>query len=331
MSFQVPLLGEFSLAARTLERFQPIVAERVSLQAVQREEALRALGAQVRTLARVRARVHVQVTLAGEALPAAGARVRQLARVRAVVQQQLAGGQERLPTRGAQVILLPSVHLHVPRDARFAEAFPADGAQVGGARVQPLVLLEGVAAQESLVALAAAEYPSSLVEPLVLIVPRRAGESLLALAAVVPEDVKLPVGLQLIWMLKDLFARQALGLFLREDFVLCSHAQKPFVLACGLFPSPSLLVLQVVPFLFAFPLFSGAVFLLAFPLFVRDALYLLLFGVQLFPFLRILCFGLFHRLFFDDGSGYVVLTLHVLLHLPLYTVRKRTLGADEYV
>ena len=43
MSFEIPLLGEFSLAVWTLKRFHPIVAERVSLQAVQREETLRAL------------------------------------------------------------------------------------------------------------------------------------------------------------------------------------------------------------------------------------------------------------------------------------------------
>lgn len=59
MSFQIPLLGELSLAVRTLIRFHPVVAERVSLQAVQCEEALRALRAQVRTLPRVRARVDV--------------------------------------------------------------------------------------------------------------------------------------------------------------------------------------------------------------------------------------------------------------------------------
>lgn len=62
------------------------------------------------------------------------------------------------------------MHLHVPCDATFAEALPADGAQVGGAFMQPLVLLEGVVAQESLVALSAGEYPASLVESLVLVI-----------------------------------------------------------------------------------------------------------------------------------------------------------------
>lgn len=89
VSLHVSLLGEFLLAAWTLEWFQPVVAEFVSLEAVQCEETLRALGAQVRTLARVRAVVHVEVTLAGEALPAVGAGVRHLSRVGPSVQQKL--------------------------------------------------------------------------------------------------------------------------------------------------------------------------------------------------------------------------------------------------
>lgn len=110
------------------------------------------------------------MTLAGEALPAVGAGVRHLARVRPSVQQQLPRGQKRLPASGAQIILLPSVHLHVSCNASFAETLPADRAQVGGAFMQPFVLLEGIVAQESLVALAAREYPASLVQSLVLII-----------------------------------------------------------------------------------------------------------------------------------------------------------------
>ncbi len=295
VSFQIPLLGELSLAVRTLKRFHPVVAERVSLEAVQCEEALRALRAKVRTLPRVRAHVDVQVTLAGEALPAVGAGVRHLARVRPRVQQQLPGRQERLPARGAQVVLLPSVHLHVSRNARFAEAFPAYRAQVAGAFVQALVLLERIVAQESLVALAADEYPSPLVESLVLIITRRTGESLLTLAAVVREAVELHVSLQLIWMFKNLFALRAFGFFLREVFVHGSRAQKPLVFPRGLFPSTSFLVFQVVLLLLTFPLFFDTVFLFAFALFLQAAFYFLLFSVRVFAFLRSLCSGFFHR------------------------------------
>lgn len=170
VSFHIPLLGEFSVTVWTLEWFHPVVAECMSLQAVHCEETLRALRAQVRTLPRVGAGVHVQVTLAGEALPAVGAGVRHLPRVRPSVQQQLPRRQKRLPASGAQIILLPSVHLHVSCDASFAKPLPADGAQVAGAFVQPFVLLEGIAAQESLVALAADKFTAPLVESLVLII-----------------------------------------------------------------------------------------------------------------------------------------------------------------
>lgn len=236
MSFQIPLLGEFSLTAGTLEGFHPVVAERVSLQAVQREEALGALAAHVRTFPRVRARVHVQVALAGETLPAVRAGVRHLARVRPGVQQQLPGGQKGLPARGAQVVLLPFVHLHVSRNSSFAEAFPADGAQVGGALVQALVLLERIVAEESLVALAAGEYPSPLVEPLVLVITRRAGESLLALVAAVREAVELHVSLQLIWKFKNFWAFQAFSFFICKVFVDSPRAEEPLVfprVLCG--------------------------------------------------------------------------------------------------
>ena len=262
VSLQIALLGEFSLTVRTLERFHPVVAERVSLQAVQREETLRALRAHVRALPGVRARVHVQVTLGGEALPAVRAGVRQLARVRPNVQQQLPGGQKRLPASGAQEIALAPVHLHVSRDARFAEAFPADSAEVRGAFVQLLVLLERMSAQEALVALAADEYPPSLVESLVLIVSRGAGESLLTLAAVVREAVKLHVSLQLIRMFKKLSTLCAFGFLICEVFGHGSRDQKSFV-----FPSTSLLVFQVVLLLLPFSLFFTTFFLFAFPLF----------------------------------------------------------------
>lgn len=59
MSFHIPLLGEFLLTLWTLKWFHPVVAEFVSLQTVHREETLRALRAQVRTLPRVRAVVHI--------------------------------------------------------------------------------------------------------------------------------------------------------------------------------------------------------------------------------------------------------------------------------
>lgn len=159
------------------------------------------------------------------------------------------------------------MHLHVSRDARFAEAFPADSAEVRGAFVQPLVLLERIAAQEALVALAADEYPPSLVESLVLIVSRRAGESLLTLAAVVHEAVKLHVSLQLIRMFKKLSTLCAFGFLLCEVFAHGSRDQKSFVFPCGLFPSTSLLVFQVVLLLLPFQLFFNTFFLLAFPLF----------------------------------------------------------------
>lgn len=77
------------------------------------------------------------------------------------------------------------MHLHVSRDAGFAETLTADGAQGRGAFVQPLMLLERVAAQESLFTLAAGEISPFLVQPLVLIITRQTGEPLLALAAAV--------------------------------------------------------------------------------------------------------------------------------------------------
>lgn len=81
------------------------------------------------------------------------------------------------------------------RDAGFAETLTADGAQGGGAFVQPLMLLERVAAQESLFALAAGEIPPFLVQPLVLIITRQTGEPLLTLAAAVGVAVEPEVSL----------------------------------------------------------------------------------------------------------------------------------------
>lgn len=269
------------------------------------------------------------MALAGEALAAAGAGVRHLARVGPSVQQQLPGGQKGLPACGAQVILLPFVHLHVSCNACFAEAFPADRTQVGGAFMQAFMLLERIVAEESLVALAADEYPSSLVESLVLIITRRAGEPLLTLAAVIREVVELHVSLQLIWMFKDLFTLRAFGFFLCEVLVHSSRTQKPFVFHRGLFPSTSFLVFQVVLLLLPFALLFNTVFLFAFPLFLRVASYFLFFSVQVFSFLLSLCSGFFNRQSYLNGSCYVVLTLDVLLDLLLYAVSKGTLRTDE--
>lgn len=83
-----------------------------------------------------------QVALAGETLPALSAGVRQLARVRAGVEQKLPGRQEGLPAGRAEIILLPSVHLEVSLNACAAKSLSADGAQVGGALVEALMLLE---------------------------------------------------------------------------------------------------------------------------------------------------------------------------------------------
>lgn len=199
------------------------------------------------------------------------------------------------------------MHLHVSRNAGFAETLPADGAQVAGARVQPFVLLQGVAAQEALVALAAGEYPASFVEPLVLIITRRAGESLLTLAAAVRKAVEPHVSLQLIRMFKNLFTRGAFGFVLHKVFAHRSHAQKPFVFPCGLFPSPSLLVLQVV--LLAFFLFVGCIFLFLLPLYLQVAFNFLLFSV--FRFLPSLCSGFF------GFVCYMVLNVDVLLYFLL--------------
>lgn len=152
------------------------------------------------------------------------------------------------------------MHLHVSGDARLAEVLTADVAEVVGTFVQPLVLLERVTAEESLVAQLAGEEPALLVKPLVLVESRLAGEALLTQAAVETECVDLRVSLQLIGMFKDLLTYGAFGFFFREVFVDGSSAQKPFVLPCGLFPFPLFLVFHV---LLLFPLLLSAVLPLA--------------------------------------------------------------------
>lgn len=58
VALHVPLLGELLVAAGTLERLLPVVAEHVPLHAAQGEEALGAQRAPVRPLPRVGAHVH---------------------------------------------------------------------------------------------------------------------------------------------------------------------------------------------------------------------------------------------------------------------------------
>ncbi|PWA18268.1 hypothetical protein CCH79_00017813 [Gambusia affinis] len=89
-------IKEFPVTVWTLERLDPVVAERVPLETVQGKETFGALRTQVRTIPRVRARVDDEVTLAGEALPTVDAGVRHLTRVRPIVQPQLPRREERL-------------------------------------------------------------------------------------------------------------------------------------------------------------------------------------------------------------------------------------------
>lgn len=58
MSFHIPLLGEFFVAAWTLEWFLSVVAQHVPLHAAQSEETLWAQRAPVRPLTCVGAQVH---------------------------------------------------------------------------------------------------------------------------------------------------------------------------------------------------------------------------------------------------------------------------------
>lgn len=174
--------------------------------------------------------MHDQVGLAGEALPAVDAGVRQLARVRPVVQLQLPGGQKGLPAGGAQEVPLALVHLHVSDVAVLAEVFLTDLAVVGGSVVQKGVLLQSVLAGERLVALVAHEYPSFLVNLLVITVARMAREAFVALDADVAKAVQLQVGLQLIRMFEDFLTCGTFRVFFRDLFLHDSCAQKPFIL-----------------------------------------------------------------------------------------------------
>lgn len=263
MSFHVALLGEFPVAAGTLERLHPVVAEGVPLEAVQGKETFGALGAQVRALPRVGAGVDDEVTLAGEALPAVDAGVRHLARVRAVVQPQLPGGQKRLPACGAEEVPFASVHLHVSDEAVFAEVSGADDAEIGGTFMQPLVLLESVAAQESLVALLTCELAPSLVKSLMVIISRLAREPFLALNAAVAEGVELHVRRQLIRMFKCFLTRWAFSFCFREASVHRPRTQKPFIFPCGLFSLPPTFVLRSVLLLVTFLVLVNVAFLSA--------------------------------------------------------------------
>lgn len=117
------------------------MTESVPLQTVHGQKAFRTIQAGVRPLPRVRAQVHREMPLAGEAFPTVDAGVRRLARVSPIVHVQLPRGKKRLSAGGAQVILLPFMHLHVPHKTVFAEVFAAYVAQVGGAGVEPFVLI----------------------------------------------------------------------------------------------------------------------------------------------------------------------------------------------
>lgn len=266
MSFHVPLLGELFVAAGALKRFLPVVAEHVPLHAAQGEEALGAQRALVRPLACVGAHVHYQMPLGGEAFATVGAGVRHLARVGPSVKQQLPRGQKGLAAHGAEVVPLPSVHLRVPEEAALAEGLPADGAYVAGPLVQLLVLSEGRAAQEALVALAADEPAALLVEPLVLVKAREADEAFLTLDAAVGEAVQPHVSGELVRKLKNLLTRGAFGVFLREAFVHRSRSQKPPVKPRRRSLLPSSFVFSVVlldtAILFSFSPAFGSLLLL---------------------------------------------------------------------
>lgn len=128
------------------------------------------------------------------------------------------------------MIPLPSVHLHVPYEAAFAESLPTDGAHVAGPFVQLLVLSERVTAQEGLVALAADEPAAPPVDSLVLVIAREADEASLTLQAAVGEAVQPRVSGELIRKLKNLLALGAFGVFLCKVFVQWSRNQKPSVI-----------------------------------------------------------------------------------------------------
>lgn len=94
MSFHIPLLGEFFVAAWTLKGFFAIVAKHVPLDAAQSEEPLRAQRALVRPLTCVGAHVHYKMSLGGETFATVGACVWHLTRVRPSMKQQLPRGQK---------------------------------------------------------------------------------------------------------------------------------------------------------------------------------------------------------------------------------------------
>lgn len=320
VALHVAPLGEAPPAVGTLERLGAVVAQPVPLQAVEREEALGALGARVGPLARVRARVYVQVTLAGEALAAADAGVGRLARVAAAVQQQLARRQEGLAARGAQVVPLAAVHLHVAGDAALAEAPPADGAQGGGPLVQPLVLPERVAAQEGLLARGAGEAAAPLVQPLVLVVAREAAEALLALAAAVGRAVQPRVGLQLIGVLEHLAALAALVLVLGQVSGDGPAAQEALVFSGRLLPSPLRSVLRVEPLPDAFLCFRCAGWKTVVGLFLRFDSSSQLFASAAFYSCSLRCVL--------KRAGEMLL-LDALLHSPVHSVSVTALRAGE--
>lgn len=184
------------------------------------------------------------------------------------------------------------MHLHVSYEAAFAESLPTDGAHVAGPFVQPLVLSEGVIAQESLVALAADEFTAPLMGSLVLIVPREADEALFTLDAAVRETVEPHVSGQLIRKFKNLLTLGAFGVFLCEVFVHWSRNQKPSVNTGQLSLLLSFHVFQVVLF--------GTVILGFFPL---------IYGL---PLLSICTFPKY--LCFYGSDRYAVCLLDVLLY-----------------
>lgn len=210
------------------------------------------------------------------------------------------------------------MHLHVPGDAGLAEALPADGAQREGPLVQPLVLPEGVAAQEGLLALGAGEVAALLVQPLVLVVARQAGEALIALATAVGEAVESEVGLQLIRVLKHFVALGAFGLVLCEAFADRPGAQEAFVFSRRLLPSPLRFRLQIVRLLAALWNFYNVIFKILVHFFFQVISLFQLFGSSTFHIFSLSCF--FKR-------GLVLLPLDVLLHSPSQSVSVRTLRA----
>lgn len=264
--------------------------------------------------------MHDQVGLAGEALPAVVAGVRQLARVRPIVQPQLPGGQKGLPANGAKVIPLALVHLHVSQVAVFAEVFLTDLAEIGGAVVHKGVLLECMPVGERLVALVALEHSSFFVNLLVIVVARKAHESFLALHAAVAKVVQLQVGLHLIWMFKDFLACGTFPVVFRKVFLHGSCTQKPFILTGWLFAFPATFLFGVV-LLFLLFYFSIATF----PRIVHVLLLVTAFHLQVLAFWQSLASPLYFRFIFLNGSG----RLDALSNRCRYRRHVGTLRGDE--